>query len=80
MKKTYITAGTKFIIEGKEYTVIEHIKDNQYKVLASELANHEARMRFGSNNDYATSEITTYLDGEYYNNLPEKIKKCNCRN
>lgn len=74
MKKTYITAGTKFIIEGKEYTVIEHIKDNQYKVLASELANHEARMRFGSNNDYATSEITTYLDGEYYNNLPEKIK------
>ena len=74
MKKTYITAGTKFIIEGKEYTVIENVQGTQYKVLANELANNGGTMQFGSTNKYATSEITTYLDGEYYNNLPEKIK------
>lgn len=74
MKKTDIIVGTKIIIEGKEYTVIEHIKDNQYKVLASELARNGTRMRFGSNNDYEGSIVATYLDSEYYDSLPEKIK------
>ena len=74
MKKTDIIAGTKFIIEGKEYTVIENVQGTQYKVLASELARNGTRMRFGSNNDYEGSIVATCLDSEYYDSLPEKIK------
>ena len=73
MKKTDIIAGTKIIIEGKEYTVIEHIKDNQYKVLANGLASSDTKT-FGLTNEYKTSKIAIYLDNDYYNSLPENIR------
>lgn len=73
MKKTDIIAGTKLTIEGKEYIVIEHIKDDQYKVLANELASSDTKI-FGSTNEYKTSKIATYLDSDYYSGLDPKIK------
>lgn len=69
-----ITTGKVLTIESKEYTVIEHVQGNQYKVLANELANGDDTMQFGSTNEYATSEIATYLDNDYYNGLDPKIK------
>lgn len=73
-KNKTITTGDLLTIEGKEYIVIEHIKDDQYKVLANELANNSGTMQFGSTNKYATSEIATFLDGDYYNSLDPKIQ------
>ena len=69
-----VTTGTKLTIKGKEYTVIEQVEGNKYKVLANELANNGSTMMFGNDNNYATSSIATYLDGEYYNSLPETIR------
>lgn len=69
-----ITIGEVLTIEGKKYTVIEHIKDDQYKVLATDLANDGNAMRFGDNNNYEGSIVATYLDNDYYNNLDPKIK------
>lgn len=68
-----VTTGTVLTIEGKKYTVIEHIKDDQYKVLANGLASSDTKT-FGSTNEYKTSRITTYLDNDYYNSLPENIR------
>lgn len=62
-----LTTGQKITIAGKEYTVIEQVEGDQYKVLANELADNGYPMEFGSNNNYATSTIATYLDNEYYN-------------
>lgn len=71
-----IVLNTKDVIdiEGKQYTVIEQVEGNQYKVLANELANYGLKMKFGSDNNYATSTIATYLDGEYYDRLNESVK------
>lgn len=69
-----LTTGQKISIEGKEYTVIEQVEGSKYKVLANELANNEAAMFFGDNNNYATSTIANCLDNDYYNSLPETIK------
>lgn len=69
-----LITGQKITIAGKEYTVIE-CNGTQCKVLANELANSGSTMIFDSNsNNYATSSIATYLDGEYYNSLPETIR------
>ena len=73
MKKTYITTGTKLTIEGNEYIVIEHIKDDQYKVLANGLASSDTKT-FGLTDEYKTSKIAIYLDNDYYNSLPENIR------
>ena len=67
-----LTTGQKISIEGKEYTVIENVQGNQYKVFAPV---SPARKFDASSNNYATSEIATYLDGDYYNSLPENIRK-----
>ena len=71
-----LEAGKKIEIEGKEYTVIE-CNGTQCKVLANELANDGKRITFDENpsNNYANSTIANYLDGKYYDNLPEKIQK-----
>lgn len=68
-----ITTGKVLTIEGKEYIVIEHIKDDQYKVLANGLASSDTKT-FGSTNEYKTSRIATYLDNDYYNSLPKNIR------
>lgn len=68
-----VTTGTVLTIEGKEYIVIEHIKDDQYKVLANELASSDTKT-FGLTNEYKTSKIAIYLDNGYYNGLPENIR------
>ena len=73
-KNKTITTGDLLTIEGKEYTVIENVQGTQYKVLANELANNGGTMQFGSTNKYATSEIATFLDGDYYNSLDPKIQ------
>ena len=71
-----LTAGQEIEIEGKKYTVIEQVEGNKYKVLATDLANSGEDKKFDDNcsNNYATSTIATYLDGEYYNNLPENTR------
>ena len=72
-----LKSGDIIDIEGKQYTVIEQVNGNQYKVLANELANNGQQIAFGhddNSDDYATSTIADYLDNDYYNNLPEKIK------
>lgn len=70
-----LATGQKITIGGKEYTVIENVQDNQYKVLATDLANNGEGIAFDDNsNDYKTSTIATYLDNDYYNSLPENIK------
>lgn len=66
-----LTTGQKITIAGKEYTVIEQVEGNKYKVLAPVSSTHKFD---ASSNNYATSEIATYLDGEYYNNLDASIK------
>lgn len=66
-----LTSGQKLTIEGKEYTVIEQVEGNQYKVLATKTFQHNFD---SSSNNYETSEIATYLDGEYYNSLDASIK------
>lgn len=68
-----VTTGKLLTIEGKKYTVIEHIKDDQYKVLANELASSDTKT-FGLTNEYKTSKIAIYLDNDYYNSLPENIR------
>lgn len=72
-KNKTITTGDLLTIEGKEYIVIEHIKDDQYKVLANELASSDTKT-FGLTNEYKTSKIAIYLDNDYYNSLPENIR------
>lgn len=58
-------------IEGKGYTIIEQVEGSKYMVLASDTFQH----RFdASSNEYAHSEIATYLDNDYYNTLPASIK------
>ena len=69
-----VTTGKVLTIEGKEYTVIENVQGTQYKVLATEYANSGQEMKFGDNNNYATSPIATYLDNDYYNGLNANIK------
>ena len=69
-----LTTGQRITIAGKEYTVIENVQGNKYKVLANELANNEQPITFGDNSSYATSTIATYLDGDYYNSLDTSIK------
>lgn len=69
-----LTTGQKITIAGKEYTVIEQVEGDQYKVLANELADNGYPMEFGSNNNYATSTIAAYLDNDYYNDLSESVK------
>ena len=74
-----LKSGDIIDIEGKQYTVIEQVNDNRYKVLANELANNGQKMVFDStgdygNGDYATSNVATYLDGDYYNSLDANVK------
>lgn len=69
-----LVSGQKILIEGKEYTVIEKVKNNHYKVLATDLANNGQLMKFGNDNNYATSLIATYLDNDYYDSLDTSIK------
>ena len=69
-----VTTGTVLTIEGKKYTVIEQVEDSKYKVLATDLANDSNTMQFGSNNNYESSTIATYLDNDYYNSLDPKIQ------
>lgn len=69
----YYEAEAKDIIEieGKGYTIIEQVEGSKYKVLATDTFQH----RFdASSNEYAHSEIATYLDNDYYNTLPASIK------
>ena len=66
-----VTTGKVLTIEGKEYTVIEQVEGNKYKVLATKTFQHNFD---SSSNNYETSEIATYLDGEYYNSLDASIK------
>lgn len=68
-----LTTGQKITIANKEYTVIENVEGNQYKVLATNTLQHKFDANSNSNN-YATSEIATYLDGEYYDSLDASIK------
>ena len=65
-----LTAGQKITIENREYTVIE-CNGTQCKVLATETSK---RKFAASSNEYVKSEIATYLDGEYYEKLPESIR------
>lgn len=69
-----LTTGQRITIAGKEYTVIENVQGNQYKMLANELANNGSEMWFGSSEDYQTSWVATYLDNDYYNSLDASIK------
>ena len=77
-KNKTITTGDLLTIEGKEYIVIEHIKDDQYKVLANELASSDTKT-FGLTNEYKTSKIAIYLDNDYYNSLPKNIRNMDRR-
>lgn len=67
-----LTSGQIITIEGKEYTVIENVQGNQYKVLATDT--FKKTFDFNNSNNFATSTIATYLDGEYYNSLDASIK------
>ena len=67
-----ITSVTKLTIEGKEYTVIENVQGNQYKVLTSDT--FEKPFDDNKSNNYANSTIATYLDNDYYNSLDANIK------
>ena len=66
-----LETGTKLTIANKEYTVIEQVQGNEYKVLATDIFNKAFDV---SSNEYVNSDIANYLDGEYYNNLPESVK------
>ena len=67
-----LKAGQKLTIADKEYTVIENVQGNQYKVLATDTD----RVFFDSNDseNYKNSRIATYLDGAYYSSLDPKIQ------
>ena len=66
-----LTTGQKITIAGKEYTVIE-CNGTQCKVLATDTF----KKAFDDNdsNNYASSTIATYLNGDYYNSLDPKIQ------
>lgn len=66
-----LTSGQVITIEGKEYTVIENVEGNQYKVLAT---NTFQKAFDGNSINYATSTIANYLNNNYYNSLPETIR------
>ena len=61
-----LTTGQKITIAGKEYTVIENVEGNQYKVLATETVQHKFDP---SSNNYEGSDIAKYLDNDYYNEI-----------
>lgn len=66
-----LATGQKLTIANKEYTVIENVEGNQYKVLATETL----QSRFdASSNEYVNSEIATYLDNDYLDTLSESIR------
>lgn len=67
-----LATGQKLTIADKEYTVIENVQGNQYKVLATDTD----KIFFDSNDseNYKNSRIATYLDGAYYSSLDPKIQ------
>lgn len=67
-----LTSGDVIDIEGKDYTVIENVQGNQYKVLTSDT--FEKPFDDNKSNNYANSTIATYLDNDYYNSLDANIK------
>lgn len=75
-----IAAGTKLTIEGKEYTVIEQIEDNQYKLLANYLANDGKEIAYDDTieknltENYGTSTSANYLNTTYYNSLSSSLR------
>lgn len=59
-----LKSGDVIDIEGKQYTVIEQVNGNQYKVLATDT--FDKAFDDNDSNNYATSSIAEYLDREYY--------------
>ena len=59
-----LKSGNVIDIEGKQYTVIEQVNGNQYKVLATDT--FDKAFDDNDSNNYATSSIAEYLDREYY--------------
>ena len=66
-----LTTGQKITIAGKEYTVIE-CNGTQCKVLATDT--FQKAFDDNNSNNYASSTIATYLNGDYYNSLDPKIQ------
>ena len=66
-----LNTADKIEIEGKEYTVIENVQGNQYKVLATDTFQRRFNASF---DEYVNSEIATYLDNDYFDTLPESIR------
>lgn len=66
-----LTTGQKITIAGKEYTVIE-CNGTQHKVLATDT--FQKAFDDNNSNNYASSTIATYLNGDYYNSLDPKIQ------
>lgn len=67
-----LTSGQIITIEGKEYTVIENVEGNKYKVLTNDT--FEKAFDVNNSDNYATSTIATYLDNDYCNSLDESIR------
>ena len=69
-----LVSGQTIIIENKEYTVIEQVEGNKYKVLAETyFLNKKFDDSYPDDNNYATSSIAEYLDREYYTRELKKI-------
>lgn len=68
-----LTTGQKITVADKEYTVIENVQGNQYKVL-SEALNFTMAFDGPGLNMYVVSSIKTYLDNNYYDSLDTSIK------
>ena len=69
-----LTAGQKIIIADKEYTVIENVEGNKYKVLANALDENKQFNTIYDNNYATSSSIAAYLDNDYLDTLPESIR------
>ena len=69
------STGSRVVIEGKHYIVIEQMDLNSYKVMETVNA-FESRwnQNMSDGNMYDGSHIDNYLENTYYNSLPDNIK------
>lgn len=65
-----LKAGEIFKADNVEYIVLEQLADNQTAIIKKELL--EDTMEFGSDNNWKTSSIREFLNGEYVEEI-EKV-------
>ena len=68
-----LEAGDIFKVDNVEYIVLEQLADNQTAIIRKDLL--EDTMEFGSDNNWKTSSIREFLNGEYLKEIEKSFGK-----